>query len=362
MQVLPDCSLAHMNTLGLPARAELLAQPDSEAALQALLCDAAYAGLPRTVIGEGSNLVLAGDIPGLVIRPALRGIALLSETQGQALVEVGAGENWDTFVAWTLAQGWQGLENLSLIPGACGAAPFQNIGAYGVELADLLVCLDAVSLRDGTVRTFTRDECGFAYRDSRFKSAERGQWLITRLRLRLNRTPHLQLGYADLAARFAELPAAQQTPGGLRDLVCAIRRAKLPDPAVLPNAGSFFKNPVVSAEEHAALRQRFPDIVAFTQRDGHVKLAAGWLIEQAGWKGRRVGDLGMHAQQALVLVNHGAATGRVTGADVLAFAAGVRESVRARFGVTLEQEPVVLPPPTSGHPPQKAVRNPSANE
>ncbi|MCH8542768.1 MAG: UDP-N-acetylmuramate dehydrogenase [Alcanivorax sp.] len=343
MQVLADCSLAQMNTLALPARAELLAQPDTETALQALLRDPAYAGLPRTVIGEGSNLVLAGDIPGLVIRPALRGTALLSEEPDQVLVEVGAGENWDSLVAWTLAQSWQGLENLSLIPGACGAAPFQNIGAYGVELADVLEAVDAVALHDGTARTFTRHECHFAYRDSRFKSAERGQWLITRLRLRLNRTPRLQLAYADLAARFADLPEAQQTPGGLRDLVCAIRRAKLPDPATLPNAGSFFKNPVVSADEYAALRQRFPDLVAFTQPDGRAKLAAGWLIEQAGWKGRRVGDLGMHAEQALVLVNHGAASGRVTGADVLAFAAQVRESVRARFGVILEQEPVILP-------------------
>ena len=345
MPLQADRSLAQMNTLGLPAQAQWLAQPDSEAALQALLRDPAWAALPRTVIGDGSNLVLAGDIPGLVIRPALQGRALVSEGPEHVLVEVGAGEHWDSFVAWTLAQGWQGLENLSLIPGACGAAPFQNIGAYGVELSDVLDAVDALSLRDGTARTFTRDECGFAYRDSRFKSAERGQWVITRLRVRLNRTPRLQLTYADLAARFADLPQAQQTPDGLRTLICNIRRAKLPDPATLPNAGSFFKNPTVSADEHAALQQRFPDLVAFPQADGRVKLAAGWLIEQAGWKGRRVGDLGMHAQQALVLVNHGAAEGRatVTGAQVLAFAAQVRDSVQARFGVRLEQEPVILP-------------------
>ncbi|WP_111656458.1 UDP-N-acetylmuramate dehydrogenase [Isoalcanivorax indicus] len=338
-----NADLRSRNTLRLSARAEWLALPQDSAALAALLRDPRWRGQPRTVIGEGSNLVLAADIPGLVICPQLRGRQRLTEQDDQVLVEVGAGEHWDDVVAWSLGQGWQGLENLSLIPGACGAAPFQNIGAYGVELSDVLEAVEALSLEDGSARTFTRDECGFAYRDSRFKSAERGQWLITRLRLRLNRTPRLQLGYADLAAQFSALPETLQTPAGVRDLICQIRRAKLPDPATLPNAGSFFKNPCVSTAQHADLLARFPDLVAFPQADGQMKLAAGWLIEQAGWKGRRVGDLGMHAQQALVLVNHGAADGTVTGADVLAFAAQVRDSVQARFGVTLEQEPVILP-------------------
>lgn len=340
-----QADLTSRNTLGLPARAEWFALPEDEQTLIALLQDTRWRSLPRTVIGEGSNLVLTAEIPGLVLCPKIPGRRLLAEEGDQVLVEVGAGEHWDDVVAWSLSHGWQGLENLSLIPGACGAAPFQNIGAYGVELCDLLDSLDAVALDDGRARTFRHDECGFAYRDSRFKSAERGQWLITRLRLRLNRVPQLQLGYADLAARFAALPEAQQTPAGVRELVCQIRRSKLPDPSQLPNAGSFFKNPVISSAQHIALRQRFPDLVAFPQADGKVKLAAGWLIERAGWKGRRDGDLGMHAQQALVLVNHAAAEGRhtATGADVLAFAARVRDSVQAQFGVTLEQEPVILP-------------------
>lgn len=335
MQVRAGCPLNTLNTLRLPARAEWLAEPDSEAALVALLRDTRWAGLPRTVIGGGSNLVLRGDINGLVIRPCLRGLATLSD---DGLVEVCAGEEWDSVVARTLAAGWQGLENLSLIPGSCGAAPVQNIGAYGVELGDLLVSLDAVSLRDGEARRFTAAECGFAYRDSRFKSADAGHWLITRLRLQLRREPALKLGYADLAERFAALPEAARNAQGLREIVCALRRSKLPDPAALPNAGSFFKNPVVDAATLARLRRTYPDMVAYPQPDGRAKLAAGWLIERAGWKGRRDGALGMHAQQALVLVNYGGATG----AEVLAFAQSVRDSVLALFGVTLEQEPVIL--------------------
>ena len=334
-----DGDLQARNTLRLPARAEWLAQPASQDAVIALLSEPAWRGLQRTVIGEGSNLVLTGNVPGLVISPAIMGRSLVAEDGEQVLVDVGAGEHWDDVVAWTLAQGWQGLENLSLIPGACGAAPFQNIGAYGVELADVLECVQAVSLVDATPRCFSKEECRFGYRDSRFKSAERGEWLITGLQLRLNRVPRLQLGYADLAARFAALPTAAQTPTALRQLVCDIRRAKLPDPAELPNAGSFFKNPVVTAQDYRALQTRFPGIVGFPQPDGQFKLAAGWLIEQAGWKGQRDGDLGMHARQALVLVNYGQADGK----QVLAFAARVRESVKDRFGVTLEQEPVVLP-------------------
>lgn len=335
MDVRAGCALDSFNTLRLPARAEWLAEPDSEQALVALLRDSRWAGMPRTVIGGGSNLVLQGDIDGLVIRPCLRGLTTLSD---EGLVEVCAGEEWDSVVARTVSAGWQGLENLSLIPGSCGAAPVQNIGAYGVELGDLLVSLDAVSLHDGEARRFSAQECGFAYRDSRFKSVEAGRWLITRLRLQLRRQPKLTLDYADLAERVAALPEAERNAQGLRDIVCALRRSKLPDPAELPNAGSFFKNPVVDAATLSRLRIAHPDIVAYPQPDGGAKLAAGWLIEKAGWKGRREGSLGMHARQALVLVNYGTATG----ADVLAFAQRVRDSVALRFGVMLEQEPVIL--------------------
>lgn len=338
MHVRSDADLTRHNTLRLPARAELLACPGSEADLAALLADPGYRLLPRTVLGEGSNLVLTGDLPGLVIRPALRGVRVLAREAEHLLVEVGAGENWDALVAYTLEQGWYGLENLSLIPGSVGAAPYQNIGAYGVELADHCVGVTAVDLHTGARRDFTTEDCRFGYRDSVFKRAEPGRWLVTRVRLRLALVPVLRLGYADLEARFAALPPARRNPLGVRELVCALRREKLPDPAVLPNAGSFFKNPVVDHAHYQRLLARWPDLVAHPVEDG-MKLAAGWLIEQAGWKGRREGDLGMHERQALVLVNHGRATGR----DVLAFAERVAASVQERFGVTLEREPVVLP-------------------
>lgn len=327
------------NTLQLPARAEWLAMPASESDAVALLQDTRWRTLPRTVIGEGSNLVLCADLAGLVIRPSMLGVAVVEEDAHEVLIDVQAGENWDRLVAETVTRGWQGLENLSLIPGTVGAAPYQNIGAYGAELADVLVSVRACALDDGHLETFSAERCAFAYRDSFFKSSEPGRWLITSVRLRLRKQAQLNLGYADLRARFDALPATQQTVAGVRQLICALRRSKLPDPAVLPNAGSFFKNPLVSSQHYAQLRQRYPDIVAYPQPDGQVKLAAGWLIERAGWKGKREGDLGMHAQQALVLVNHGEATG----SQVLAFAAQVRDTVAAMFAVQLEQEPVVLP-------------------
>lgn len=334
-----DADLRMFNTLRLPARAELLAQPDNDAALLALLQDSAYRSLARRVIGEGSNLVLRGDLPGLVIRPRLAGVELLSQDDSQVVIQVGAGENWDALVAWTLRQGWQGLENLSLIPGSVGAAPYQNIGAYGVELADTLDSLSAVHLQTGGIREFSAVECRFGYRDSLFKSSEPGQWLVTRVRLRLRKRGALSLGYADLQNRFEELPVAEQNAGGVRKLVCQLRRSKLPDPQELANAGSFFKNPVVSEARHRLLKQQYPRLVSYPLADGNFKLAAGWLIEAAGWKGRREDALGMHAEQALVLVNYGGASGE----QVLAFAARVAAAVHDRFGVQLEREPVCLP-------------------
>lgn len=334
MNVRADHPLDALNTLRLPARAQWYAEPGSTSELVALLREPRWRDMPRTVIGGGSNLVLAGDISGLVIRPLMRGVRELPD----GLLEVQGGEEWDSVVARSIEAGWQGLENLSLIPGSAGAAPVQNIGAYGVELCHYLAGLEAVSLQDGETHYFTADQCGFGYRESRFKSAEAGQWLITRLQLRLNRAPELQLGYADLAERFAALPENARDAAGLRQIICQLRREKLPDPAVLPNAGSFFKNPVVDAGHWEILRERFPDIVGYPQADGSVKLAAGWLIERAGWKGRRHGPLGMHERQALVLVNHGGANG----AAVLSFADTVRASVYQLFQVTLEQEPVTL--------------------
>ena len=337
MNPVPDAPLDALNTLRLPARAAWLAQPDTEPELTELLADPRFADQPRTVLGEGSNLVLADDLPGLVIRPRLRGIRVLEETGDRVRVEIAAGEPWDAVVAHTLDQGWQGLENLSLIPGWTGAAPYQNIGAYGVELSDRLESVRALRLTDGAGVEFARAECRFGYRDSFFKSVCPGEYLITAVRLWLNKRPSLVLHYGPLR-ELGELPPTLDSARRVRERVCAIRRERLPDPAELPNAGSFFKNPVVDAAEHDRLKQHWPELVSFPV-DGGYKIAAGWLLETAGWKGRRRGDLGMHEHQALVMVNYG----RATGPDVLALAERIRADIRARFGLELEQEPVVLP-------------------
>lgn len=326
------------NTLQLTAMADRFVAPTSLPELQALL--RARPEGPLWVVGEGSNLVMRPRIEGLVIRPQLRGISVVSDSASEVLLDVAAGEHWDDLVAWTLAQGWSGLENLSAIPGSVGAAPYQNIGAYGVELSDVLVEVEALDLVSGEARCFSRDSCAFAYRDSLFKSGEPGRWIIVRVRLRVSPVFAPVLGYADLAARFAALPVARQDAHGLRQLVMDLRATKLPDPSQLANAGSFFKNPVVAASVYERLREQCPDMVAYPLADGAVKLAAGWLIERAGWKGRRLGPVGMHEQQALVLVNYGGACFE----DVVALADAVRADVQAQFGVALEQEPVIVPP------------------
>jgi len=288
------------------------------------------------VLGGGSNVVLPASIEKLVAHVKLSGVRLVADTPDGWIIEAAGGESWHGLVQTCLARGWYGLENLALIPGTVGAAPVQNIGAYGVELKDYLLDLTAWDVVRGRLVTMSAEECGFGYRDSRFKHDAPGRWLITSVRLRLPRPWRAVLDYPDLRAR---VDAVSPTPQQVFDAVCAIRRAKLPDPAVLGNAGSFFKNPVVDAACYASLRARFAGLPGHAQADGRHKLSAGWLIEQCGWKGRRLGPVGMHARQALVLVNYGGARA----ADVMALAAAVQASVWARFGVRLEPEPVVIP-------------------
>lgn len=332
-----DADLGALNTLGLPARAHRLARPATLDALEQVLAER-DPGEPLQVIGEGSNLVIHADLPGLTLCPAMDGMARVKEDDAFAWVAAGAGVHWDDLVAWTVEQGWQGLENLSLIPGTAGAAPFQNIGAYGVELSQVLEQVTVMEVATGRVTHFAANDCEFAYRDSRFKSRDRGRYVITGIELRLNKVPACNVSYGPLKEHFAHLPADEVSPAAVRERVIAVRQSKLPDPAVLANAGSFFKNPVVSVEKAAELKKTFPGLVGYEQPEG-TKLAAGWLIEQAGWKGRRLGPVGMHSEQALVLVNHGGATS----VDVLALASAVRRDVWERFGVSLEQEPILLP-------------------
>lgn len=329
-------SLQPFNTFGVAVSARWYAEASSDAEVREALDAACARDAELFVIGGGSNLLLTGDLDAFVLRMVSRGRRLLGEDGGRVLVEAEAGEPWHPFVRWALEQGLAGLENLSLIPGTVGAAPVQNIGAYGVELKDVLHSVVALDRTSGELREFLADECAFAYRDSRFKH-ESGRWLILRVRFALRREAVLHLDYGPVRQRLAEQGIASPTPLDVSRAICAIRAEKLPDPQVLGNAGSFFKNPLVAEAQATRLRERWPGLVAYPAGSGQVKLAAGWLIEQAGWKGYRDGDAGVHSLQALVLVNHGAASG----AQLLDLARRIQADVRQRFGVELEIEPVV---------------------
>ncbi|MFV3304482.1 UDP-N-acetylmuramate dehydrogenase [Pseudomonas sp. NY15181] len=334
LQLQENLSLKPYNTFGVEVAARWFAQAHDDAEVREGIAAAAEKVLPLMVIGGGSNLLLTRDVEALVLRMASRGVRVLSDDGDRVVVEAEAGEVWDDFVRWTLEQGFGGLENLSLIPGTVGAAPMQNIGAYGVEIKDVFAGLTALDRESGELREFGLEDCAFAYRDSRFKR-ESGRWLILRVRFALSRSAQLHLDYGPVRQRLVEEGVTAPTPADVSRVICAIRREKLPDPAVLGNAGSFFKNPVVSAVQADGLRARFSDLVAYPQGDGLVKLAAGWLIDKAGWKGFRDGAAGVHAQQALVLVNYGGATG----AQLYALAGRIRDDIQQRFGVELEMEP-----------------------
>ena len=328
-------NLSAFNTFGLVSHADAFVRIDDAAQLPALASLAAtYPSL--FVLGGGSNVVLPARVAGLVAHLATRGIRRLQDKEGCRIVEAAAGENWHDFVAFCTGQGWDGLENLALIPGTVGASPVQNIGAYGVELMDRFDGLTAYDLEARQWVEMDAAACRFAYRDSRFK-AEPGRWIVASVRFRLPLAWQPVIDYPDLQ-RHPRLAAETPTARAIFDAVCEIRRNKLPDPAVIGNAGSFFKNPVVPARQYDELKALFPGMVAYPQPDGSWKLAAGWLIDQCGWKGRDLGRAGVHARQALVLVNRGGAEA----ADILALADAIRKDVALRYGVQLEAEPVVV--------------------
>ncbi|MFJ4387101.1 UDP-N-acetylmuramate dehydrogenase [Pseudomonas sp. NPDC089408] len=327
-------SLKPYNTFGIDVKARYFSQAQDDQQVRQALGQAQQQGLPVLVIGGGSNLLLTRDIEALVLHMASRGRRVLSDDGEQVVVEAEAGEPWHPFVQWTLAQGYCGLENLSLIPGTVGAAPMQNVGAYGVEIKDVFAGLTALDRETGELRDFGLAECAFGYRDSLFKRNP-GRWLILRVRFALSRTLQAHLDYGPVRQRLAEHGVTAPTAQAISDAICSIRREKLPDPAELGNAGSFFKNPVVTAESVERIRAQHPGVVAYPQADGQVKLAAGWLIEQAGWKGYRDADAGVHRLQSLVLVNYGQASG----AQMHALARRIQADILERFGVALEMEP-----------------------
>lgn len=358
MLVEKNVALQSYNTFRIVARAHTLVRVASDDDVRAVLADPELGSMPKFVLGGGSNIVLTGDVRAVVLKVEILGRRLVQESDRGWIVEAGAGERWQDVVAWTLDQGWPGLENLALIPGTVGAAPVQNIGAYGIELQDRFDSLDAIDLQTG--RSFTLDaaQCGFGYRDSVFKHTApagstavqgvaqgmglAGRALITRVRFLLPRPWRPELGYLDLQRKLVESGVAQPTARQIHDWICEIRRAKLPDPEVIGNAGSFFKNPTVSPEQCADIIARDPGIVHYALPDGTFKLAAGWLIDACGWKGKTIGQAGVYEKQALVLVNRGGGDQGATGGEVMTLAKAIQTSVYERFGILLEPEPVVV--------------------
>lgn len=330
-----NVDLSLYNTLALPGKAARYQKITTPAQL-AVVEDA-----PRFILGGGSNLVLNGDFDGLILHMAIPGKRLLTEDNEAWYIEAGAGESWHEFVQWTLAQAWPGLENLSLIPGTVGAAPIQNIGAYGLEVAERFHSLTAWDFEKQAFLTVDRSTCRFAYRDSLFKQEGwhlSGRMAITSVVFRLPKVWIANSRYADVAQELAAQSVTAPMPRDIAQAIITIRQRKLPDPATIPNAGSFFHNPLVDRSLAEKLGAAYPALPRYPQPDGRVKLAAGWLIEQAGWKGKSLGPVGMYEKQALVLVNHGGATG----ADVRRTMAAVQADVQARFGVALTPEPIFL--------------------
>ena len=338
MQIESGISLKPYNTFSLPAVARTLVRVASDSDVRRVVDHPQLGLAPKFVLGGGSNIILTRDMPQVVLKVEVRGMRLVEERADAWIIEAGAGESWHELVAFTLAHGWPGLENLALIPGTVGASPVQNIGAYGVELQDRFESLDAVDLLTGRSVTLHAPICAFGYRDSVFKHSLAGRSVITRVRLRLPRPWQPVLGYLELERKRAETGIAAPDARQVFDWVCTIRRAKLPDPLRIGNAGSFFKNPVVTPEQCRDIIGRDPEIVHYPMPDGSVKLAAGWMIDACGWKGKSVGQAGVYEKHSLVLVNRGGATG----SEVMLLAQAIRESVYGRFGIRLEAEPVVV--------------------
>ena len=334
MQFAANVDLKPFNSFGLTATAQYFSKLSSVEELSNLNTDA-----PVLVLGGGSNLLFRNNVEGYVLKNEIMGIEVVREDADHVYVKAGAGENWHGFVEHCIANNWCGVENLALIPGCIGASPMQNIGAYGVEIKDVFHSLDAWHLRDQETHTFSLEDCAFGYRESVFKRKYKGQYVITHVTYRLRKTPEYHISYGAIQQELERMGVQELSIRAVADAVIHIRRSKLPDPAIIGNAGSFFKNPEVPADSFAALRLRFPDIVGYPTSAGMVKLAAGWLIERAGWKGYRRGDAGVHAKQALVLVNYGQATGD----EIYQLSEEILHSIDAQFGVQLEREVNIVP-------------------
>lgn len=333
LQIQENVSLKNFNTFGIGACARYFVEIAHEDNLVELFADPLWLQTERLVIGGGSNLLLVTDFDGLVIRMNIRGIEHRI-SHNDVFVEAGGGEVWNDLVNFCVAREYAGIENLSLIPGSVGASPIQNIGAYGVELKDTFVSCRAFEIATSTFKTFSKADCKFGYRESVFKNELKGQYIIVSVKFHLSLIPNINTQYGAIGQELAVRGIASPTIKDVSKVVSHIRVSKLPDPSTIGNAGSFFKNPVISKPEFEAVHTKYPDVVNYPAADGQIKLAAGWLIEQCGWKGKTVGHTGTWKNQALVLVNHGGATGE----EIYSFSSQIIDSVYTKFGVMLQRE------------------------
>lgn len=332
MEILKNQSLLNYNTFGINADTAYFANATTLDEIKEALVFAK--DKPLLILGGGSNLLLLKDWEGLALHIDLKGIDHLGEDNEYLYIKAAAGENWHQFVLYCIEQNFAGVENLSLIPGNVGASPMQNIGAYGVELKDVFYELEALNRKDFSIRKFSKEECEFDYRSSVFKTTAKDQYIILNVTFKLLREPKLNMQYGAIEEQLKGMGVTTPDIKDISDAVIAIRKSKLPDPAVVGNAGSFFKNPVISQEYFETLKAQYPEIPAYPQANGTVKVAAGWLIEKAGWKGKRIGNFGVHANQALVLVNYGGAKGK----DIYHLSQEIVLDIQSKFGIELERE------------------------
>lgn len=334
MQIQENISLKPFNSFGINATARYFGRFSSEDDLQLMLDSGIQSQRPALILGGGSNLLLTKDYDGLVLKNEIMGIKEVHEDNDYVYVKAGAGENWHRFVLYCIERNWAGVENLSLIPGNVGASPMQNIGAYGVEIDDVFWDLEAYHLQEKKIITFTKNDCAFGYRESVFKRQYKGEFVILNVTYQLRKKARFNTSYGAIEQELERMGVKELSIKHVSDAVINIRSSKLPNPAEIGNAGSFFKNPTVSKEQFNSLKSSYEHMVGYENMDGSVKLAAGWLIEQCGWKGYRKGDAGCHAKQALVLVNYGNASGN----EIYDLSEEILQSVKQKFGVMLERE------------------------
>lgn len=329
-----DVSLKAFNTFGIDVSAQYFTEANNEDAVRSILESNQFKSNKNLILGGGSNVLFTQNFDGIVVKNNIQGIEVIEESDQHVLVKVGGGVVWHDFVLHCINQGWNGIENLSLIPGNVGASPMQNIGAYGVEIKDIFEELEAINIQTGEIDYFINSDCEFGYRESVFKRKLKGQYLISRVTYRLSKEGNFNTSYGAIDQQLEAMNVSNLTSKSISEAVVAIRQSKLPDPKEIGNSGSFFKNPVISNTDFSILKSNFPDAVGYAVDDHSTKLAAGWLIDQAGWKGKTINNYGVHKNQALVLVNYGGATGK----EIYNLSEEILISIREKFNVELERE------------------------